>query len=214
MDITWYGHACFRLRGRQGIVVTDPYDKSLGLALPSNLKSNIVTISHDNPHHNYTAGIKGDFYVIDRPGEYEISDIFVTSINMRPPKKNEAKEASVNNVFVITIEDIKCCHLGDLNQVPTQSQVEDMGDIDVLFVPVGGQKALNATQAAEVISLIEPYVVIPMHYHLPNITIKFDSVDKFLKEMGVSSSETTDTLKLTKSSIPDETQVIVLEAKQ
>ncbi|MDX1523085.1 MAG: MBL fold metallo-hydrolase, partial [Anaerolineae bacterium] len=109
---------------------------------------------------------------------------------------------------------IKCCHLGDLNQVPTQSQVEDMGDIDVLFVPVGGQKALNATQAAEVISLIEPYVVIPMHYHLPNITIKFDSVDKFLKEMGVSSSETTDTLKLTKSSIPDETQVIVLEAKQ
>jgi L-ascorbate metabolism protein UlaG (beta-lactamase superfamily) len=213
MEITWYGHACFRLKGREGIVITDPYHKSLGLTLPS-LKSNIVTISHDTPHHNYTAGVKGDFKVVDSPGEYEINSIFVTSIYMRPDKKNKQEQSGRNNVFVIDIEEITVCHLGDISHVPTQSQVEDMGSIDVLLVPVGGKSALNATQAAEVISLIEPYVVIPMHYNLPNLTIEFDPVSKFLKEMGISKMDTVDSLKITKSGLPQETQVVVLEAKQ
>jgi L-ascorbate metabolism protein UlaG (beta-lactamase superfamily) len=194
-------------------VITDPYHKSLGLTLPS-LKSNIVTIRHDTPHHNYTAGVKGDFKVVDSPGEYEINSIFVTSIDMRPDKKNKQEQSGRNNVFVIDIEEITVCHLGDISHVPTQSQVEDMGSIDVLLVPVGGKSALNATQAAEVISLIEPYVVIPMHYNLPNLTIEFDPVSKFLKEMGISKMDTVDSLKITKSGLPQETQVVVLEAKQ
>ena len=209
MDIIWYGHACFRLRGRQGIVVTDPYDKTLGLTLP-NLKSDIVTISHQNGHHNYIAGVKSDFQVIDSPGEYEIKDIFVTSIHMASAQDNAAR----NNVFVIDIDDVRICHLGDLKHVPTQSQVEDMGSIDVLLIPVGGGGALNAVHAAEVISLIEPYMVIPMHYKLPGLTVELEPVDKFLKEMGITNSETVDSLKVTRSTLPDETQVVLLETKQ
>ena len=111
------------------------------------------------------------------------------------------------------MEDLALCHLGNLSHVPSQSQVEDMGSIEVLLVPVGGQNALNAAQAAEVISLIEPYIVIPMHYHLPDLTIKLDPVDKFLKEMGITKADTVDTLKLTKANLPEETQIMLMEVK-
>lgn len=211
MEITWYGHACFRLKDRTTSVVTDPYDKTLGLPLPRP-KADIVTISHDVPHHNHTDGLKGEFKVIAGPGEYEIGGIFITGIHLASPKKSDDKVAQ-NNIYVIYIEDIAVCHLGDLSHVPTQNQVEDLGSIEVLMVPVGGQNTLNAAQAAEVISLIEPYIVIPMHYYLPDLTVKLDPVDKFLKEMGVTKSDTVDTLKLTKAGLPEETQIVLLEAK-
>jgi L-ascorbate metabolism protein UlaG (beta-lactamase superfamily) len=209
MDITWYGHACFRLKSREGTVITDPYDKSLGLSPPS-IKADIVTVSHNAPHHNNTKVAKGA-YVVDGPGEYEINGVFVTGVHIAPAKN--AQNADRNNVFVIYLDDITICHLGDLSHVPGQKQVEDMGNIDVLLVPVGGQNALKAAQAAEVISLIEPYVVIPMHYNLPNITVKLDPVKKFLTEMGITKTETVESLKLTKSSLPDETQVVVMDAR-
>lgn len=210
MEIIWYGHAYFRLKSRQGTVVTDPYDKTLGLSLP-HPKADIVTVSHDTPHHNHTKGVKGNFKVIDGPGEYEINSVFVTGVHITPPKDTQTPVQ--NNVFVIYMDDIALCHLGDLPYVPTQKQVEDMGNIDVLMVPVGGKNALNAAKAAEVISLIEPYIVIPMHYNLPDLTIKLDPVSKFLKEMGITKTETVDTLKLTKSGLPEETQVVLMEAK-
>jgi L-ascorbate metabolism protein UlaG (beta-lactamase superfamily) len=210
MEITWYGHACFRLKSRGATVVTDPYDKTLGLSLP-HPKADIVTVSHNTPHHNYVAGVKGDFMVINSPGEYEIKGVFVTGIHMTSPKN--AKSPTQNKVFVIYMEDINLCHLGDLAYVPTQKQVEDMGNIDVLLIPVGGQNALNAAQAAEVISLIEPYIVIPMHYKLPGLTIKLDPASKFLKEMGITKADTVDTLKLTRTNFTEETQVVLLEVK-
>ena len=214
MDIMWYGHACFRMKGRQGTVITDPYDKSLGLPLP-NLKADIITVSHDTPHHNYIDGVKGEFKVVDSPGEYEIGGIFINGIHIAPSKNkdNPSPSSYKNNVFVIDMDDITICHLGDLNHVPTQEQVEDMGSIDILLVPVGGQGALNAAQAAEVISLVEPYMVIPMHYSLPGLKLKFDPVSKFLKEMGIAKDETIDTLKITKSALPEETQIVLLEAR-
>lgn len=213
MELTWYGHACFRLKDRNITVVTDPYDKTLGLPLPR-LKADIVTISHPVPHHDYVANVKGEFKVIDGPGEYEIGGIFITGVQMTSSKKkNSSGESTSNTVFVFYVDEIAICHLGDLSYVPSQSQVEDMGSIEVLLAPVGGQNTLNAAQAAEVISLIEPQVVVPMHYHLPELTVKLDPVEKFLKEMGIAKADKMDTLKLTKSNLPEETQVILLEAK-
>ena len=215
MEILWYGHACFRLKDRNTTLVTDPYDKTLGLSLPRP-KADIVTISHATAHHNYVAGVKGDFKVIDGPGEYEIGGVFITGINLTTAKSNSKipQESTENNVFVIYMDNIALCHLGDLKHVPTQNQVEDMGNIDVLLVPVGGGKnALSAAQAAEVISLIEPYIVIPMHYRLPNLTVKLDPVDRFLKEMGITKAETVTSLKLTKTGLPEETQVVMMEPK-
>ena len=211
MEIVWYGHAFFRLKDRNITVVTDPYDKTLGLPLPYP-RADIVTVSHDAPHHNYLQGVKGDFKVVDGPGEYEISGVFITGLQATPPQKS-SQQAAENTVFVIYMDDLVVCHLGDLNHVPSQSQVEDMDNIDVLLVPVGGQNALTAAQAAEVISLIEPQIVVPMHYQLPGISIELDPVTKFLKEMGITKTDTIDTLKITKSSLPEETQVVLLEAK-
>jgi L-ascorbate metabolism protein UlaG (beta-lactamase superfamily) len=178
--------------------------------LPS-LKADIVTVSHNTPHHNHTSAVKGDFILINSPGEYELKGIFVTGVHMTPSKN--AKTAHQNNVFVVYIDDVAVCHLGDLEYVPSQKQVEEMGDIDVLLVPVGGLSALKAGQAAEVISLIEPRLVIPMHYKLPNLTLKLDPVSKFLQEMGLTKTDTVENLKVTKDGLPEETQIVLLEAK-
>jgi L-ascorbate metabolism protein UlaG (beta-lactamase superfamily) len=213
MEIIWYGHACFRLKERNITVITDPYDKTLGLPLPRP-RADIVTISHPVPHHNHLAGVKGDFKVVECPGEYEIGGVFITGIHLiSPKKKGDSTNGVQNNIFVFYMDDLAICHLGDLSHVPSQSQVEDMGSIDVLLIPVGGQNALTASQAAEVISLIEPQIVVPMHYNLPGLTVKLDPVDKFLKEMGITKAETMEALKLTKSNLPEETQIVLLEAK-
>lgn len=214
MELIWYGHSCIRLKDSNVTVVTDPYDKSLGLALPR-LKADIVTVSHSSSHHNNTAGIKGEFKVIDSPGEYEIGGAFITGINLVPTKPQKKDVSSPkNNVFVFYMDALNICHLGDLNHVPSQNQVEDMGSIDVLLVPVGGGRtALNAAQAAEVISLIEPFIVVPIHYRLPGVTVDLDPVDKFLKEMGITKAESVPSLRLTKSGLPEETQVVLMDAK-
>ena len=134
MEITWYGHSCFRLRDRKATVVTDPYDKSIGYSLPR-IRADIVTLSHDHPHHTYVRGVKGDPKVISGPGEYEVKGVFITGI----PTFHDKKKGSVrgrNTVFLFDFDDLTVCHLGDLGHVPTQSQVELLNDIDVLLIPV------------------------------------------------------------------------------
>lgn len=216
MEITWFGHSYFRLRDRDATVVTDPFDKSLGYELPR-IRADIVTVSHDHPHHNYPAGVKGDFKIVNSPGEYEIKSVFITGIATYPARRRRKNEANGdyerNIIFVFQFDGLTVCHLGDLAQVPTQTQVEALSDVDVLMVPVGGGTSLNAAQAAEIISLIEPYIVIPMHYKTSAISMKLDKVDKFLKEMGAPRIEPVDVLKVTKSSLPQETQVVVINPK-
>jgi L-ascorbate metabolism protein UlaG (beta-lactamase superfamily) len=216
MEITWFGHSCFRLRDREATVITDPFDKSLGYE-PPRVRADVVTVSCDDPYHNHHAGVKGEFKVVDGPGEYEIKSVFITGIATYPSRRrrkgNGEEEDRRNVIFVFEFDNLTVCHLGELAQVPSQTQVEALSDVDVLLVPVGGGNSLNATQAAEVISLIEPYIVIPMHYKTDTISLKLDKVDKFLKEMGSPRVESIDVLKVTKSSLPQETQVVVLSLK-
>jgi L-ascorbate metabolism protein UlaG (beta-lactamase superfamily) len=212
MEITWLGHSCFRLRSRTATVVTDPYDKDLGLLLPR-VRADIVTVSHDEPDHNYTRGVKGDFKVLSGPGEYEVSGVFVTGLELTGGKS--AKSGTPRNtVFLIEFDDLTVCHLGDLNSVPTQAMVEEsLSSVDVLLVPVGGGESLTAAQAAEVVSLLEPHVVIPMHYRFKGSDLKLDGVAKFLKEMGLDKVDEQEMLKIDRSGLPDETQVVLLELK-
>ena len=212
MEILWYGHACFRLKDRVSTLVTDPFDKSLGLVLPR-VVADIVTVSNQSPHHNCVSAVKGDSKVVDSPGEYEIGGTFVTGVRMIDKDNSETNGRPQNNVFVVYMDNMAICHMGDLTHVPTQRQVEDMGNIDILLIPVAGKKALSAAQAAEVISLIEPYIVIPMHYSVSGINIELDTVDKFLKEMGVAQVDPVSALKITKSTLPEETQIVLLEPK-
>jgi L-ascorbate metabolism protein UlaG (beta-lactamase superfamily) len=210
MEITWYGHSCFRMMER-GVasIITDPFDESLGYGTP-NLRADIVTVSHDAPGHNAVDMVKKAEYTLSRPGEYEIGGVFITGLATYDP--NAAPEDTERNViFVFDFDKLTVGHLGDLDHVPSQSQVEEMGAIDLLLVPVGGGSALNSAQAAEVISLIEPNVVIPMHYKTPHTKLDLDPLDKFLKELGISEVTEEESLKISRSSSSEETEVVVLK---
>lgn len=211
MEITWYGHSCFRLIERgQASIVTDPYDDSLGYTVPR-LKADIVTVSHDAPGHNNLKAVKSVKHVIDGPGEYEIGGIFITSaVTFRPKKGNKA--ARLNRITVFDFGGVTVGHLGGLDHVPDQSQIEALGAIDVALTPVGGGKGLTSAQAAEVVSLLEPSIVVPMHYKTPDTSLKLDPVDKFLKEMGLGEATQEASLKLrARSGLPEQTEIVLLE---
>ena len=216
MEITWHGHSCFRMIERgMASVVTDPYDDSIGYP-GLRLKADIVTVSHEAPGHNNLDAVKGVQKTIKGPGEYEIGGVFITGISTsrsNGEKKKKDDESKRNTLYLFDFDGLAVCHLGDLDHVPTQSQIEDLGSVHVALVPVGGGGGLNAAQAAEVISLLEPSIVIPMHYRTPAVSLKLDPVSKFLKEMGLSSVKEEASLKVSRSSLPEETHVVLLDYK-
>jgi L-ascorbate metabolism protein UlaG (beta-lactamase superfamily) len=213
MDIDWYGHSCFRLREAGVTIVTDPYDRSIGYSLPR-LRADIVTVSHDAPGHAAVSALKVEGKTLTRPGEYEIGGIFITGIQTWRGDGAKGAEKEENTVFVFEFGDLTVCHLGDLAKALTQTQVEALPAIDVLLTPVGGGGALDADDAAEVISLLEPRIVIPMHYKTPIADLPLDPLSRFLKEMGVAEAAPQETLRIVRNQLPDETEIIVLECKQ
>ncbi len=213
MEITWYGQSCFRLTERgMATVVTDPFDHKLIGYSPLKLKADIVTVSHDAPGHNNTDAVKGTSHLIDGPGEFEIGGVFITGVQTDAAGK-KAKDAPRNTLYVFDYDGITVAHLGDPKNVPTQAEVEALGTVNVVLVPVGGGSGLNAAKAAEVVSLLEPNLVIPMHYATPDSKVQLDSLNKFLKEMGLGENtvEKQASLKVTRSSLPEETHVVTLE---
>ncbi len=213
MEITWYGHSCFRLTERNfATVVTDPFDSKTAGYSPLKLKAEIVTVSHDAAGHNYTDAVKGTTHVIDGPGEFEIGDVFITGVQTEGGSgKKKSGNGTRNTLYVFDYDGITVAHLGDLQQVPSQAEIEALGTVNVALVPVGGGGGLNAAKAAEVISLLEPNLVIPMHYATADSKITLESLNKFIKEMGLSKQDAQPSLKVSRSSLPDETHVIVLE---
>ncbi len=212
MEIVWYGHSCFRLTERGlATVVTDPYDcRQVGYD-SLKLKADIVTISHDSPGHNFTSAVKGDPRLITGPGEYEIGSVFITGVQTNGHGKKEV-DVPRNTLYVFDYNGLTVAHLGDMDRVPSQTEVEALGSVNIALVPVGGGGSLNAAKAAEVISLLEPNIVIPMHYATPAATVELDSLNKFLKEMGLADVEKVPSLKVTNvKTLPEETRVVVLD---
>jgi L-ascorbate metabolism protein UlaG (beta-lactamase superfamily) len=210
MEIVWYGHSCFRLTERNmATVVTDPYDHNAAGYEPLKLKADIVTISHEAPGHNYIATIKGKTRLITGPGEYEIGGVFITGVQTNGHNKRTDEEPR-NTLYVFDYDGITVAHLGDLRRVPTQMEIEALGTVNVALVPVGGGGGLTAAKAAEVVSVIEPGIVVPMHYGTPDSLIKLAPLSKFMKEMGLGSVDAADSLKVSRGSIPEETRVVVL----
>lgn len=213
MEITWYGQTCFRLSERGlATVVTDPHPPEIGLTF-SRTRAHIVTASHDDDQCRYTSGVRGPFKLLDGPGEYEISDVFVTGISTFADSKRGASRG-LNTVFTFNFGGLTVCHLGRLGHVPTQSQVENVGAVNILLVPVGGSGSLTPARASEVISLFEPNIVIPMHYKVPGLQVKLGTLNPFLKEMGLEKIGSQEMLKVTQSNLSEETQIVVLEPKQ
>lgn len=221
MEIVWYGHSCFRINERgKAAVVCDPYDHEVVGYSPLRLKAEIVTVSHDSPGHNCTKCVKGNPYLINGPGEYEIGGVFITGLSTvvrRSKKNNEEKNGNNgteidNTLYLIDYGGITIAHLGDMVQVPTQAEVESLGPVNIALVPVGDGSSLNASKAAEVISLLEPNIVIPMHYATADAKLKLDPISKFLKEMGLSEVETQESFKVSSTNdLPEDTKVIFLD---
>lgn len=210
MEITWYGLSCFRLTERGlATVVTDPYDSQMVGYEGLKLKADIVTVSHDAPGHNYTNGVKGYSHLITGPGEFEIGGVFITGIQTNGYSKHDTNEPR-NTLYVFDYEGVTVAHLGDLSRVPSQAEIEALGTVHVALVPVGGGNGLNSAKAAEVISLLEPGFVIPMHFGTSASAIKLAPLNKFLKEMGLGEVEAQPSLKVTRSMIPEETRVVAL----
>ncbi len=203
------GHSCFKIKGRQATIVTDPYSPDLGYSL-GKLNASIVTISHQHPGHSFTAGVGGNPRAITGPGEYEISNVLVIGVATFHDE-DRGKIRGANTAYLIEIDEISICHLGDLGHVLTDEQVEELGNVDVLLVPVGGVSTIDSPVAAEIVRQLEPKAVIPMHYKTPVLSRKLEPVEAFLKEMGANNITPQAKLSLTKSNLPISTQVFLLE---
>ena len=209
MDINWSGHSCFRIKGRNASLITDPYPPDLGYSLgkPS---ADIVTVSHPHPGHSYTQGVSGDPRLVRGPGEYEISGVLIIGVATFHDNDKGTKRGK-NTVYLMHVDGVSVCHLGDLGHVLTANQVEQIEETDVLLLPVGGASTINAAVAAEVVRQLEPKIVVPMHYRTDALNRGLATVDGFLKEMGLKESTSQPKLTLTKATLPLSTQVVLLD---
>ena len=178
MEISWLGHSCFRIKGRQTTIITDPYSPDLGYSL-GKLSASIVTVSHQHPGHCYTEGIGGEPRLITGPGEYEIAGVLIIGMAAFHDGEKGGTRGK-NTIYLMEVDEISVCHLGDLGHVLTAVQVEEMGDVDVLLLPVGGVSTIDAPLAAEVVRQLEPKAVVPMHYKTEALNRELQPVGKFL----------------------------------
>lgn len=209
MEITWLGHSCFKIDDKDTSIVIDPYNPSIGLKLPKKFEANILLITHDHGDHNYKEGVSGNPYTISCPGEYEIAGATITGISAFHDKK-QGQELGKITIFTIEFEDITICHLSDLGQDLTDDEIDKLGDIDILMIPVGGKYTISGEEAAKIVGEIEPKIIIPMHYKIPGLKKDLGSLDKFL-EKTPGKPEEMDKLKIKVGNLPQETKVIVLK---
>jgi len=211
MIITWLGHSCFKIQDKQGqdgvTVATDPFGKSTGLKVPR-FEADILTISHGHADHNNTSAIKGSPFIITSAGEYEVNGVSIEGIESYHDEKQGA-ERGKNIICRIDIDNMSVAHLGDLCHALDAKQLEKLKGTDILLIPVGGNYTINAKKAVEVVSQIEPRIVIPMHYKLPGLKLNLDSVDKFIKELAVKPTYE-DKLKISKKDLPQEDMELVV----
>jgi len=217
MIINWYGQSCFQITSSQGknnnvSIVIDPFSEDLGLRVPR-LTADILLVSHGHSDHNNVKAVAGEPFVISGPGEYEKKEVFVQGIPAFHDSSS-GKERGTNTIYVIEAEDLRICHLGDLGQKElTPEQIDKIGEIDVLMIPVGGVYTISAKEAVKIMSQIEPNITIPMHYQLPKMKLKIDGLDKFLKTMGIKKLTPLPKLTVKKKDIvPEEAKIIVLSS--
>src|SRR5436305_11529547 len=216
MEISWLGHACFQLRGKNVVLITDPFTpQSAPVASEGprkgNLNASIITVSHNHSLHNFAERVGSNPRIVRGPGEYEISDVLITGVASYHDDQRGQVHGR-NTIYIIHMDDLVICHLGDLGHILQEEQLEEVADADILLVPIGGQNTINAAQAAEVISQVEPHIIIPMDYQLPTGDAP-NPLDKFCREMGIETINTQPKLSITRSSLPAETQVVILSSR-
>lgn len=211
MDIYWLGQSSFKIKGKTTTVVVDPFDNKIGLKFPK-VEADIVTISHGHFDHNAAGAVGGSPFIVDGPGEYEVKGVEIVGVSSFHDEK-EGSERGKNTIYNLKIDKVNITHLGDLGQESlTTQQVEEIGNVDILLVPVGGYFTIDAPTAAKIASQLEPKIIIPMHYKIPGLNIEqLEGVDKFLKEVGKEDLESLPKLTIAAERFPEESQVVLLE---
>lgn len=212
MEISWTGHSCFTIKGKEKSLITDPCHPNLGYSL-SEPKADIVTISHFHSGHSYIEGITNNPKYVRGPGEYEIGGTFITGIATFHDNQ-EGKLRGKNTVYLIEMDGLTLCHLGDLGHAPTSQLVEEIGGVDILFLPVGEVSTITIDTATEIVRQLEARIVIPMHYKTDVISRELEPVGKFLKKMGIQEAEPQPKLSIAASALPASTQVIILDYRR
>lgn len=211
MDMTWLGHACFRMRGREGVVLTDPPDPKSGHAIPRT-EAGLVTMSHDHPGHASLRSVAGEPVVLRGPGEYEVRDVLVTGVGTFHDDDKGAARGR-NTIFTIRLDELLICHLGDLGHTLPAADLDRIGDVDIALVPISGPDTnLSAARAAEVIHQLEPKVVVPMSFD-PDDAKKDTPFMRLLHELGVKDLEPVAKLSVTRSTLPENLQVVALDSR-
>jgi L-ascorbate metabolism protein UlaG (beta-lactamase superfamily) len=212
VEISWLGHACFVLKGKEKTVITDPYRPELGYSL-GQPEADIVTVSHFHPGHSYVEGIANSPKQVKGPGEYEIGNIFITGLACyHDNEKGNAR--GKNTIYLLETEGLTLCHLGDLGHPLTASMLEELGNCDILFLPVGEVSTISVDVAVEIVRQLTPHIVIPMHYKTDVLTRNLERVDKFLAKMGIHDIEPRAKLPVTNASLPGELQIVVFALQQ
>src|SRR5688572_14016053 len=209
MEIHWLGHSFFRLRAREATVAIDPIVRK-GAA---KVAADVVLVSHEHEGHNGRDAVSGSPRFVTRPGEYEIKGVSI--VGVQTAHDNEGgRRRGANTAWIVQLEDLHICHLGDIGHTLTEPQREAIGQVDILLIPVGGHNTINAVQATEMVTSLEPKIVIPMHYGTgEGDESAVATVDHFLREQGVRSAEPQARLQVTKATLPEETTVVVLAYK-
>ncbi len=215
MIITYYGHACFRIqtkpkRGEQDVVIyIDPFDKSIGLKPPQG-KADIVLISHtQHADHTGIQGLREGYFLVDAPGEYALKGVSVLGLESFHDDQKGALRGR-NTIFILESEDMRICHLGDLGHELSEKQVEQIGDVDVLMIPVGGKYTLDAKLAQKVATQIEPAVIIPMHYKMKGSTLDIADEKEFLSLFGNEKKTKETRLNLKKKDVEGKENHLIL----
>jgi L-ascorbate metabolism protein UlaG (beta-lactamase superfamily) len=199
------------MRGREGVVLTDPPDPKSGHAIPKT-EAQVVTISHDHPGHASLKSVGGEPVVLRGPGEYEVREVLVTGVGTFHDDEKGAVRGR-NTVFAIRLDELVICHLGDLGHELSAGDLERLGDVDIVLVPISGADVnLAAAKAAEIIHSLEPKVVVPMSYD-PEAKRKDSPFDRLLHELGVKELTPVPKLSVTRSSLTDNVQVVALDSR-
>lgn len=209
MTISWFGQSCFRIEAKESSILIDRFsEEKVGLK-PPKIKDDIVLVTHEHGDHNNIEGLNPEAFLINTPGEYEKNGIAIRGISSYHDK-TEGKERGFNTLYVIKAEDMTICHLGDLGQEKLDDrQVEEIGDIDILLVPVGGHYTIDFKEAIGVIGQIEPKIIIPMHYKISDRKTEMNGPEKFVKELGLTP-EKVDKFKIAKKTLPAEEVKLVM----
>ncbi|MDO8578217.1 MAG: MBL fold metallo-hydrolase [Dehalococcoidales bacterium] len=209
MEIYYSGHACFKIKGSNATVITDPFPPDLGYSF-DHPAANIVTVSHSHPGHSYTQAITDKPRIVSRPGEYEISGVLIIGIS----SFHDSESGSIrgkNNIFVMQVDDISICHLGDLGHVLSPAQLQEIDNVDVLLIPVGGSTTIDAPLAAQIVRQLEPKIVVPMHFKDEVSPRNLAPVDRVLTDRGAGEIVPRSKRVVTKSNLPATTQVVLLQ---